>query len=134
MSKAEALAREAAPVFAALGDPTRLQLLVRLGDGRPRAITALTDGARISRQAITKPLRVLEGAGLVQRERVGRQSLYLVRRERIDEARCWLDRGAAQWENALLRLQRHVELGAAPAASIASATPRAAARRPQRPR
>ena len=52
-----------APVFAALGDATRLALLAKLCGGQPRSISQLTEGSRLTRQAITKHLRVLESAG-----------------------------------------------------------------------
>ena len=65
---------EAAPVFAALGDETRLRIVARLGDGAARSITHLTEGEGITRQAITKHLHVLEGAGLVRGERHGRRT------------------------------------------------------------
>src|SRR5438105_15852892 len=61
-----------APIFAALGDERRLTLLTRLSDARPRSISRLAEGSRISRQAITNHLRVLEEAGLVGAESVGR--------------------------------------------------------------
>lgn len=104
----------AAPIFAALGDPTRLALVARLSDGQPRSIAALSGDARITRQAVSKHLRVLAGAGLVRWERVGRETRYVYRPEAVREARSWLDRVAAQWDDALGRLQRFVEAGEVP--------------------
>lgn len=98
-----------AAVFAALGDPTRLSLLTKLGRGEERSITALSTDARLTRQAITKHLRVLESAGLVASRRVGRESLYTLRPEPIAEAKGYLDEVAAQWTDALARLRRFVE-------------------------
>ena len=98
-----------APVFAALGDPTRLSMLRRLSAGRPQSISALAEGARISRQAVTKHLRVLEGAGLVEQARVGRESRFRYRPERVGEARGYLDAISAQWDEALGRLKSFVE-------------------------
>ena len=65
-----------APLFAALGDETRLALIGRLSRGRPCSIAQLTSGTKLTRQAVTKHLRVLEGAGVVACMRSGRQSLY----------------------------------------------------------
>src|SRR5262245_63449794 len=65
-----------APLFAALGDETRLALVGRLGRGRPCSIAQLTTDSRLTRQAITKHLRVLEGAGVVSCMRSGRESLF----------------------------------------------------------
>ncbi len=105
MSKAEAPAR----VFAALGDPTRLALLTRLSEGPPRSITDLTAGADMTRQAVTKHLEVLQSAGLVGRERAGRQSLFAYRDKPVDEARAYLDAVGARWDEALGRLKAMVE-------------------------
>ena len=65
-----------APVFAALGDETRLGLVAKLCGGEPRSISQLTAGSRLTRQAITKHLRVLESAGIVRCVRAGRESLF----------------------------------------------------------
>lgn len=99
----------AAPLFAALADPTRLALLERLADGAPRPMVALAAGRSLSRQAIAKHLAVLDRAGLVDRRPAGRETLYALRPERLAEARAWLDRVAGQWEDALARLKAHVE-------------------------
>ena len=100
---------ERAPVFAALGDETRLRIVTRLVDGRPLSITALTAGEPVTRQAITKHLRVLEGAGLVSGERRGREQLWALKSERVDEARAWLDDISRQWDVALEKLRAYVE-------------------------
>ena len=99
----------AAQVFAALGDRTRLSLLNKLGDGQARSIAKLSTDTRLTRQAITKHLHVLQDAGLVASIRVGRESRFACRRETIDEARAYLDRVSAQWDDALARLQAFVE-------------------------
>lgn len=110
MSMAEAvLATDPAPIFAALGDRTRLSLLMRLSDGRTRSITMLAADGRLTRQAVTKHLRVLQDAGLVESVRQGRESLYACRPEPLDAARAYLDRVAAQWDDALSRLKAFVE-------------------------
>jgi DNA-binding transcriptional ArsR family regulator len=98
-----------APVFAALGDPTRLELVTRLSDGQARSITQLTDGLGQTRQGVTKHLRVLEQAGLVSSIRIGRESQFAFRPEPIGQARSFLDAVAMQWDDALGRLQRFVE-------------------------
>ena len=98
-----------ASVFAALGDETRLALVGRLCDGTPRSISSLAEGATVSRQAITKHLRVLEGAGVVRSRRVGRESLFELRPEPLDEVRAYLARVSDQWGEALGRLKSFVE-------------------------
>lgn len=99
----------AAPVFSALGDSTRLELLARLGDGERRSITELTDGLRLSRQAVTKHLHVLTRAGLVSSERIGRESRFSMQPARLTEASEYLARASAQWEHAIARLRAAVE-------------------------
>jgi DNA-binding transcriptional ArsR family regulator len=98
-----------APLFAALGDPTRLSLVTKLSDGQTRSITSLAADSRLTRQAVTKHLRVLENAGLVSRERVGRESQFVFRHEAIAEVRDYLDSVSRQWDDALARLRSFVE-------------------------
>lgn len=98
-----------ADVFAALGDGTRLRLVRRLADGRPRSLVALTAGSTLTRQAVSKHLRVLEHAGLVRRKRVGRESLFAFQPQPIDALQTYLDSVARQWEDALGRLQTFLE-------------------------
>lgn len=100
---------EPAPIFAALGDPTRLSLLMRLSDGQTRSITMLAADGHLTRQAVTKHLRVLQDVGLVTHLRAGRETRYACRPEPLDMARAWLDRVGAQWDDALRRLQMFVE-------------------------
>jgi DNA-binding transcriptional ArsR family regulator len=99
----------AAPIFAALGDPTRLSLLMRLSDGETRSISTLSADTALTRQAVTKHLHVLEGAGLVRSLRVGRESRFAYRPEPIAEAMSYLDQVSAQWDAALGRLKAFVE-------------------------
>ena len=99
----------AAQVFAALGDRTRLSLLVKLSDGGARSIAALSTDTALTRQAITKHLHVLQDAGLVASSRVGRESRFAARRETIDEARAYLDGVSRQWDDTLGRLKAFVE-------------------------
>jgi DNA-binding transcriptional ArsR family regulator len=98
-----------APVFAALGDRTRLSLLRKLSDGQTRSIAKLSADTRLTRQAITKHLRVLENAGLVSSVRAGRESQFAYRPEPIADARSFLDTVSAQWDDALSRLRSLVE-------------------------
>jgi DNA-binding transcriptional ArsR family regulator len=100
-----------APIFAALGDRTRLALLAKLGDGQARSIAALSTDTALTRQAITKHLHVLQDAGLVASLRVGRESRFAARRDTIDEARAYLDRVSRQWDDTLGRLKAFVEDG-----------------------
>lgn len=99
----------AAPIFAALGDETRLALLKRLCDGGPTSIARLSDGSGVTRQAITKHLHVLEGAGIVRGRRRGRASVWELRPRRLDAARRALDAIAHDWDQALDRLKAFVE-------------------------
>ncbi len=99
----------AAAVFAALGDKTRLALLAKLRAGPPRSISQLTAGSRLTRQAITKHLRVLEGAGLVHRARHGRESRFEFDPQPIENMKQYLDLVSRQWDQALARLKALVE-------------------------
>lgn len=101
--------RGAAPVFAALGDDTRLELLARLCRSGPQSIVRLTEGARVTRQAITKHLRTLESAGLVKSARAGREQVWEMRPQRMAEARRYLDSISAEWDAAVERLRAFVE-------------------------
>ena len=96
-------------MFAALGDPTRLSLIARLGDGTPLSISRLAEGSRLTRQAVTKHLRVLENAGMVDSERSGRESLYRLETAGIIAARNYLDGISRHWDAALARLKLLVE-------------------------
>jgi DNA-binding transcriptional ArsR family regulator len=107
-SKALPAPKTSAALFAALGDETRLRLVLRLREG-PASITKLTAGSKITRQAITKHLRVLEDARLVQGTRHGRERLWHLDRRRLDEARGYLDLISKQWDAALGRLRTLVE-------------------------
>ncbi len=97
------------PVFAALGDETRLALVAKLSSGEPYSIARLTTGSRLTRQAITKHLRVLEGAGLVHSIRKGRESLFEFDPKPIVELKDYLDMVSRQWDERLARLKKWVE-------------------------
>ena len=98
-----------APIFAALGDETRLHLLSRLCDEGPMSINALTRGSGATRQAITKHLRVMEAAGLAKSMRRGRESVWQLDRRRLESARHCFDLISKQWDDAPGRLRRLVE-------------------------
>jgi DNA-binding transcriptional ArsR family regulator len=98
-----------ASVFAALGDETRLSVLSKLCTGVPQSISRLTAGTNLSRQAVTKHLRVLANAGVVRSVRVGRESLFELEPRPIEEVRNYLDQVSKQWDDALARLKSHVE-------------------------
>lgn len=98
-----------APIFAALGDETRLTLLMKLGDGSLLSITRLTRGTSLTRQAITKHLRVLQEAGFVRGVRRGRENLFQLERKPLAEASDALGEISQQWDAALARLKEYVE-------------------------
>ena len=103
------LLRRYVAVFAALSDETRLSLVVRLIDGLPRSISQLTEDSKMSRQAMTKHLRVLESAGLVRGETAGRECLFELEPKPLEEIRDYLDLVSKQWDKALTRLKKLVE-------------------------
>jgi DNA-binding transcriptional ArsR family regulator len=98
-----------AELFATLGDATRLSLVARLSSGEPRSITELTAGSKLTRQAITKHLRVLERAGMVRCMREGRESRFAFDPRRVEEMREYLEMVSAEWDAALGRLRDFVE-------------------------
>jgi len=98
-----------APLFAALGDATRLKLVARLSRGGPQSIVRLTRGTRFTRQAITKHLRVLADAGFVHGTRLGRESRWELDPQRLVVAHRYLDLISKRWDTALRRLQKLVE-------------------------
>jgi len=101
--------QEAAPVFAALGDETRLRVVTRLCEEGPLSIARLTEGTDVTRQAVTKHLRVLENAGLVHSARDGRENVWQLEPRRLAEARRLLDEISAEWDERLERLRAFVE-------------------------
>src|ERR1019366_5031989 len=98
-----------APVFAALGDETRLALVAKLCGGRPYSISELTQGSKLTRQAITKHLRVLESVGIVHSVRRGRESRFEFDPQPIEGIKQYLDSVSEQWDRALSRLKSFVE-------------------------
>ena len=101
--------RTRASVFAALGDETRLAVLAKLCNGLPQSISCLTAGTKLSRQAVTKHLHVLANAGVVRNLRIGRESLFELEPQPIEQVRDYLDQVSRQWDDALARLKSHVE-------------------------
>jgi DNA-binding transcriptional ArsR family regulator len=98
-----------APVFAALGDATRLSLVMKLSDGGRRSIASLSADTRLTRQAVTKHLQVLAAAGLVTSLRIGRETRFALRPEPINDASSFLEAITAGWDEALGRLKDLVE-------------------------
>ena len=98
-----------APIFAALGDPVRLAMIARLCRDGPLPTIRLKQGTPVSRQGVTKHLRMLEDAGLVQSQRVGRDRLWQIETRQLTEVRRFLDQISAQWDLTLERLRRFVE-------------------------
>lgn len=94
-----------AKLFAVLGDSTRLNLLTNLVDGKKRSITELTKGTGLTRQAITKHLKLLENANVVKGEKSGRDSLYTLQIESLSEAREIIESIEQQWDETLNRLK-----------------------------
>lgn len=113
MSRAENLppdqVQEAAPLFAALGDATRLGLLLTLCAGGPLTVSRLSGQFAVSRQALTKHLEVLSEAGLVSSRREGRERIWAFQPQRLEDAHLVLERLSRQWDDALARLKAHVE-------------------------
>lgn len=100
---------EAVPVFAALGDATRLRLLRRLSVDGPLSITRLSEGTGVTRQAITRHLYALDSAGLVRNARRGRERVWELDAKRLEKARRYLDEISTQWDAVARRLKAFVE-------------------------
>jgi DNA-binding transcriptional ArsR family regulator len=98
-----------APMFAALGDETRLALVARLSSEGPLSITRLTAGSPVTRQAITKHLNVLATAGLVSDLRRGRERIWELEPDQMEVARAYLEHVSKRWDKALGRLKQFVE-------------------------
>ncbi|MEO6603370.1 MAG: metalloregulator ArsR/SmtB family transcription factor [Polyangiaceae bacterium] len=96
---------EAAPLFAALGDETRLHIVSRLGADGPLSIVRLSEGTQVTRQAISKHLTALAEAGLVHGTRHGRERIWQLEPKRLEKAREHLAQISREWDSALERLQ-----------------------------
>jgi DNA-binding transcriptional ArsR family regulator len=101
--------KRSAPVFAALGDETRLTMLRTLTREGPSSITRLCAGVDVTRQAVTKHLRVLEEAGLVTSKRDGREAVFTVQPEGLARSKHLLDLISRRWDETLERLREFVE-------------------------
>ena len=108
-SNLAARGRAHAPVFAALGDKTRLALVAKLSGGQPCSISQLTQGSKLTRQAITKHLRVLQSVGIVHSVHAGRESLFEFDPTPLEEMRAYLGFVSEQWDQALVRLKSFIE-------------------------
>jgi DNA-binding transcriptional ArsR family regulator len=108
-SSVAAKAQARVQIFIALGDETRLSLVAKLCDGQPYSISQLTRGSKLTRQAITKHLRVLENVGLVHSVRTGRENLFEFDPQPIEGIKEYLDFVSEQWDQALSRLKTFVE-------------------------
>jgi DNA-binding transcriptional ArsR family regulator len=104
-----AATRSGAPIFAALGDATRLRIVAKLSATGPLSIVRLTEGEDITRQGITKHLSVLAEAGLVRDVRRGRERLWALEPAPLELARRYLDLVSQRWDDALARLAHLVE-------------------------
>jgi DNA-binding transcriptional ArsR family regulator len=102
---------EAALLFAALGDETRLALLQRLSEGGPASISVLSESFRVSRQAVTKHLQFLAVAGVIDGKRAGREHVWSLNPARLAEAQHCIELIARGWDRALGRLKAHLEDG-----------------------
>ncbi len=101
--------QHAAPLFAALGDETRLRVVARLCEQGPLSIAKLTEGVAVTRQAVSKHLKVLQNAGFVSSAREGRETVYELEPRRLAEAQRWLDIISKQWDDTVERLRAFVE-------------------------
>jgi DNA-binding transcriptional ArsR family regulator len=98
-----------ARIFAALGDKTRLALVASLCSGQPRSISQLSQESKLTRQAITKHLGVLERAGIVRSSHAGRERIFQFEPEPIENLQAYLSSVSKQWDQTLARLKSHVE-------------------------
>jgi DNA-binding transcriptional ArsR family regulator len=109
VSPPRSVEKASANLFAALGDETRLRIVMRLARGESLSITELASGASITRQAVTKHLHVLAAAGIAHGSQSGRERHWSLDRRRMELARAFLDRISLQWDDALARLKAAVE-------------------------
>lgn len=94
-------------VFGALADPTRRRLLTEIS-AQPATATELAGDLPISRQAVVKHLSALADAGLLERERAGREVRYRVTPAPLSDAVSWIAEVGSQWDDRLLALARTV--------------------------
>jgi DNA-binding transcriptional ArsR family regulator len=96
------------PVFEALGDPTRREVVRRLAEGGPASATQLAADLPVSRQAVAKHLAALEEAGLVTGERTGRERRFRLTPAPFSEAMAWMVDVGAEWDRRLDRLRKRL--------------------------
>jgi DNA-binding transcriptional ArsR family regulator len=99
----------AAPLFDALGDPTRLRIFTRLCDGGPSSTSQVMQVIPVSRQAVSKHLSMLEGVGLVHSRKHGRERIWRVRTQPLVQASDYLNQLSNRWDHAIERLRAFVE-------------------------
>lgn len=109
MKRTSPKSKRAAPIFAALGDPVRLTMVTRLCTDGPLPTVTLKQAARVSRQAVTKHLQVLQDVGIVHSQRVGRDRMWQIETQRLAEVRQYLEQISAEWDATMERLRRFVE-------------------------
>lgn len=102
---------DAAPVFFALGDETRLRIVGRLSAEGPLSIARLSDGSGVTRQAVAKHLDALDAAGLVRATKDGRERIYALEPRRLELAQRRLAEISGRWDEAIQRLKDLVEDG-----------------------
>jgi DNA-binding transcriptional ArsR family regulator len=96
-------------VFAALADPTRMELFERLAAVGPATATELARDLPVSRQAVAKHLGVLDEAGLVERSAHGREVRFVVTPGHLDEVVAWVTGVGSEWDQRLDRLRRAID-------------------------
>lgn len=97
------------PIFAALADPMRRDLLMTLAEQSPKTATQLAEMYPITRQGILKHLNILEEAGLVAVKQQGREKRYSLTPERLGDLEAWIKQLEAKWDARLLRLKTFIE-------------------------
>lgn len=99
-------------LFAALGDPTRLALVQRLSSDGPASVSTLASDVRaMTRQGVSKHVHILAEAGVITGRHEGRERVWEIAPDRLEDARRCLDAIAAEWDDALARLKLQVERG-----------------------
>jgi DNA-binding transcriptional ArsR family regulator len=94
--------------LAALAEPNRLAIVEYLRDG-PRSVTDIVDRLNLSQPLVSKHLKVLGDAEIVDRRVDGKRRIYALEQARFAELDRWLDSFAALWSERLDRLQAHLD-------------------------
>jgi DNA-binding transcriptional ArsR family regulator len=98
-----------ADVFAALADPTRRDVLMRLADEGPKTGTLLAEHYAMSRQGLIKHMRILKAAGLVKISHQGRDKQYALSPTPLNELEVWITTLNTKWDARLSRLKTLIE-------------------------